>query len=96
MKRISLLGGLKVIAEEYDLKKIIQIAVNRKNSWTKAEVMRSRTTGNVHRLETEEVQYRGGNLEAREIHLREELEEVRKLKQVGKHSGRHRGEGEKD
>ena len=44
----------------------------------------------------EETQYRGGNLEARENHLREELEEVRKLKQVGRYSGRHRVEEEKD
>ena len=58
--------------------------------------MRSRPIGNVHRLEMEETQYRGGNLEARENHLREELEEVRKLKQVGRYSGRHRVEGEKD
>jgi hypothetical protein len=58
--------------------------------------MRSRPTGNIHRLEMEEAQYRGGNLEARKNHLREELEEVRKLKQVGRYSGRHKGEGEKD
>ena len=44
----------------------------------------------------EETQYRGGNLEARENHLKEELEEVRRLKQVGKYSGRHKVEGEKD
>ena len=81
MKRISLLGGLKdrtlaekAIAEEYDLKKIIQMAVNRENSKTNAEAMRSRPIGNVHRLEMEETQYRGGNLEARENHLKEELE----------------------
>ena len=37
-----------------------------------------------------------GTLEARENHLKEELEEVRRLKQVGKYSGRHKGEGEKD
>ena len=57
--------------------------------------MRSRPTGNVHRLE-KEAQYRGGNLEARENHLREELEKARKLKQVGRYSGRRRVEGEKD
>ena len=103
MKRISLLGGLKdrtlaekAIAEEYDLKKIIEMASNRENSRTNAEAMRNRPTGNVHRLEMEEMQYRGGHLDAQENHLREELEEVRKLKQVGKYSGRHKGEGEKD
>ena len=103
MKRISLLGGLKdrtlaekAIAEEYDLKRIIEAASNRENSRTNAEAMRNRPTGNVHRLETEERQYKGGHLDARENHLREELEEVRKLKQVGKYSGRHKGEGEKD
>ena len=58
--------------------------------------MRSRPTGNVNRLEVEEAQYKGGNLEARMNHLQVELEEVRKLKQVGKYSGRHKGEGEKD
>ena len=103
MKRISLLGGLKdrtlaekAIAEEYVLKKIIQMAVNREKSRTNAKAMRSRPNGNVNRLEMEETQYRGGNLEARENHLREELEEVRKLKQVGRYSGRHRVEEEKD
>ena len=37
-----------------------------------------------------------GTLEARENHLKEELEEVRRLRQVGNYSGRHKGEGEKD
>jgi hypothetical protein len=55
--------------------------------------MRSRPTGNVHRLEKEEAQYRGGNLEARENHLREELEEVRKLKQVGRIAAGTEGRG---
>ena len=61
MKRISLLGGLKdrtlaekAIAEEYNLKKIIQMAVNRENSRNNAEAMRSRPIGNVHLLEMEE------------------------------------------
>ena len=42
------------------------------------------------------MQCRGGSLEARMNHLQEEMEEVRKLKQIGKYSGRHKGEGEKD
>ena len=58
--------------------------------------MRSRPTGSVNRLEVGEAQYRGGNLEARVNHLQAELEEVMKLKQVGKYSSRHKGEGEKD
>ena len=63
MKRISLLGGLKdrtlaekTIAEEYDLKRIIQAAVNREDSRTNAEAIRTRPTGNVHRLEVEETE----------------------------------------
>ncbi len=72
------------------------MAVNRESSKTNADAMRNKPTGNVHRLEREETQCRGGKLEARENHLKEELEEVRRLKQVGKYSGRHKGEGEKD
>ena len=103
MKRISLLGGLKdrtlaekALAEEYGLKQIIQAAVNRESSKANAEAIRNRPTGNVNRLEDKEVQYKGGSLEARMNHLMEEMEEVRKLKQIGKYSSRHKGEGEKE
>ena len=47
-------------------------------------------------MEGEEVQYRGGSLEARMDHLQEEMEKVRKLKKIGKYSSRHKGQGEKD
>ena len=103
MKRISLLGGLKdrtlaekALAKEYGLKQIIQAAVNRESSKANAEAIRNRPTGNVNRLEDKEVQYKGGSLEARMNHLMEEMEEVRKLKQIGKYSSRHKGEGEKE
>ena len=103
LKRISLLGGLKdrtlaekAHAEEYSLTQIIQAAVNRESSRANAEAIRNRPTGNVNWLEDEEVQYRGGSLEARMNHLQVEMEEVMKLKQIGKYSGRHKGEGEKE
>ena len=37
-----------------------------------------------------------GSLEARMNHLQVEMEEVMKLRQVGKYSGRHKGKGEKE
>ena len=85
MKRISLLGGLKdltlaekALAKEYSLKQIIQAAVNRESSKTNDEALRNRPTG---------------SLEARMNHLMEEMEEVRKLRQIG---GRQKGEVEKE
>ena len=100
MKRISLLGGLKdrtlaekALAEEYSLKQIIQAAVNRESSRANAEALRNRPT---NWLEEVEGQYKGGSLEARMNHLQVEMEEVIKLRQVGKYSGRHKGEGEKE
>ena len=88
MKRISLLGGLKdrtlaekALAEEYDLKQIIQAAVNRESSKANAEALRNRPTG---------------SLEARMNHLMEEMEEVRKLRQIGKYRSRHKDKGEKE
>ena len=89
MKRISLLGGLKdrtlakkVLTEEYGLKQIIQAAVNRESSKANAEALRNRPTGNVNRLDEEEVQYRGGSLEARMNDLIEEMEEVEADRQI--------------
>ena len=103
MKRISLLGGLKertlaekVLAKEYSLKQIIRAAVNRESSRANAEALRNRPTGNVNRLDEVKGQYKGGSLEARMNHLQVEMEEVMKLRQVGKYSGRHKGEGEKE
>ena len=100
MKRISLLGGLKdrtlavkVLAEEYSLKQIIQVAVNRDSSKVNAEALRNRPTGSVNRLDEEEVQYKGGNIEARMNHLMVELEEVRKLRQVQRQAQGRGGEG---
>ena len=72
------------------------MVVNRESSKANAEVIRNRPTRNVNRLDKEEVQYKGGSLEARMNHLMEEMEEVRKLRQIGKYSGRHKGEGEKE
>ena len=103
MKRISLLSGLKdrmlaekALAEEYSLKQIIQAAVNRESSKANAEALRNRPTGSVNRLDEEEVQYTGGSLEARMNHLMEEMEEVRKLRQIGKYRSRHKDKGEKE
>ena len=59
-------------------------------------MIRNRPTGNVNCVEGKEVQHRGGSLEARMNHLQEEMEEVRKLKQIGKYSGRHKGKGDMD
>jgi hypothetical protein len=91
LTRISLLGGLKdrtlaetALAEEYSLTQIIQAAVNRESSRANAEVIWNRPTGNVNWVEGKEAQYKGGSLEARMNHLQEEMEEVRKLKQIGK------------
>ena len=61
-----------------------------------AEAIRNRPTENVNLLEGEDVQYTGGSLEARMNHLQVEMEEVMKLKQIGKYSGRHKGEGERE
>ena len=43
-----------------------------------------------------EGQYKGCSLEARMNHLQVEMEEVMKLRQVGKYSSRHKGEREKE
>ena len=103
MKRISLLGGLKdrtlaekALVEEYSLKQIIQAVDNRESSRANAEALRNRPTGNVNRLDKVEGQYKGSSLEARMNHLQEEMEEVMKLRQIGKYSGRHKGEGERE
>ena len=103
MKRISLLGGLKdrtlaekALATEYSLKQIIQAGINRESSRANVEVLRNRPTGNVNRLDEVEGQYQGGSVEARIKHLQAELEDVMKLRQVGKYSGRHKGEEEKE
>ena len=47
---------------------------------------------------TDEVKglYQGGSFEVRINHLQAELEDVMKLKQVGKYSGRHKGKEEKE
>ena len=58
--------------------------------------MRNGPTGNVNRLDEVEGQYKGNGIEARMNHLLEEMEEVRKLRKIGKYSGRHKGEGEKE
>ena len=39
-----------------------------------------------------EGKYKGGSIDARINHLQAELEDVMKLRQVGKYSGRHKGE----
>ena len=70
--------------------------VIRESSRANAEAIRNRPTGNVNRLEDKDVQYRGGSLEARMNHLQVEMEEVMKLKQIGKYSGRHKGKGGKE
>ena len=87
MKRISLLGGLKdrtlaenALAEEYNLKQIIQAAVNRESSRANAEALRNRPTGNVNQMdEVEEQQHRGGDIGARIGRLQVELEDVKKM-----------------
>ena len=43
-----------------------------------------------------EGQYKGGSLEAMMNHPQVEMEEVMKLRQVGKYSGRQKGKGEKE
>ena len=100
MKRISLLCGLKdrtlaekALAEEYSLKQIIQAAVNRESSKANAEALRNRPTRSVNRLDEEEVQYKGGSLEARMNHLMEEMEEVRKLRQNRQVQEQAQGQG---
>ena len=75
------MGGLKdrtlaekALAKDYTLTQIIQAAVNRESSRANAEAIRNRPTGKVNWLEGEEVQYRGGSLEARMNHLQAEIE----------------------
>ena len=103
MKRITLLWGLKdrtlaekALAEEYTLKQIIQAAVNRESSKANAEALQARPTRHINRLDKVEGQYQGGGIDARINHLQAELEDMMKLRQVGKYSGRHRGEEEKE
>jgi hypothetical protein len=103
-----LLAGLKdrslaekAIAEEMDLKKIIQAATNRESSKINADVIRYRPTNNINRLEEEEEgEYRGGTREARLNHLQQEVEEkqeqIWKLKKMGKYSGRNKGDDGKE
>ena len=58
------------------------------------EALRNRPTGNVNRLDEVEGQCQGGSFEARINHLQTELEDMIWLRQVGKYSGRHKGNGE--
>ena len=78
------------------MKQIIQAAVNRESSKANAEALKARPTRNVNRLDEVEGKYKGGSIDARINHLQAELEDVMKLRQVGKYSGRHRGEEEKE
>ena len=102
LKRISILAGLKdrtlaekALAEEYTLKTIIQAAINRESSKANAEGLRPRTD-NINRVEEGKERHKGGKREARINHLQAELEEldpeleVRKVRQSGKYSSRHK------
>ena len=102
LKRISILAGLKdrtlaekALAEEYTLKSIIQAAVNRESSKANAEGLRARTD-TVNRVEEGKERHKGGKREARINHLQAELKEldpeleVRKVRQSGKYSSRHK------
>ena len=100
LKRISLLAGIKdrslaekALAEEYTLKQVIQMAINRESSRANAEALRAKSALQVHRVEGEDM-YQDGDLDAMINHLQARLEElqVRKLRQRVKYSGRWRGE----
>ena len=86
----------KALAEEYMLKQIIQAAVNRESSRANAEALRNRPTGNVNRLDKVEGHYQGGSINTRINHLQAELEDMTKLRQVGKYNSRHKSKGEKE
>ena len=60
------------------------------------QALRNRPTGNVNQLDEVKGQYQGGSFKTRINHLQAELEDVMKMRQVGKYSGRHKGEGEKE
>ena len=102
LKRISLLAGIKdrslaekALAEEYTLKQVIQMAINREGSRANAEALRAKSALTVQRVEGEDM-FQGGYLDAMINHQQARLEElhVRKLRQSGKYSGRWRGEEE--
>ena len=102
LKRISLLAGIKdrtlaekALAEEYSLKQVIQMAINRESLRANAEALRTRPTLAVHRVDNSE-ELQDGNLDAMINHQQARLEElqVRKLRQSGKYSGRWKGEEE--
>jgi len=97
LKRMSLLAGMKdktlaekAIAEEYDLKQVIQAGINRESSKANVEAMQNKTTAPVNKIE-ESDHYKGGDIDAKINHLQAELEDVMKIRRNGKYSGRFKG-----
>ena len=85
----------KALVEEYSLKQVIQMAINRESSRANKEALRAKPTLAVHRVDDGD-KLQDGNLDAMINHQQARLEElhVRKLRQSGKYSGRWKGEEE--
>ena len=101
LKRMALIAGMKdrtlaekAIGEEFSLKQVIQVGLNKESSRSNVDAMQNKKQSTVNRVNLDdEEDLEGGDIEAQINHHQaslKELVEIQKLRRSGKYSGRYK------